>query len=246
MNMVSLCFDVGNTLIKLAVFNNNGIIHFQTVSRDSLSAINQIIEEYAVESSIIASVSEIPQGLESALQQRLGQCLILSHTTRLPIENCYETKETLGKDRLAAVVGANHLHPGSDVLVIDAGTAITYDLITKNNQYLGGNISPGLQMRFKALNHFTNKLPLLEPDKHSVSYGRNTTEAIKAGVQNGMIFEIDGTIDSFNEQYPGLKVLFTGGDAKFFENKLKNTIFVVSNLVMIGLNRILAYNLQNH
>ena len=103
-------------------------------------------------------------------------------------------------------------------------------------------LSPGIQMRFKALNYFTSRLPLLEATSDSFDYGKNTTEAIHAGVQNGMIFEVDGNINHFKEQYPGLKVLFTGGDAKFFDNKLKNTIFVVSNLVMIGLNRILAYN----
>jgi type III pantothenate kinase len=243
--MVSLCFDIGNTLTKLAVFRNNEIIHFCTKNTEDLPTVNQIIEEYRVDAAIVSSVSKVPELLTNMLQNRITKLLMLTDKTRLPIENCYETKETLGKDRLAAVVGANYMFPGNDLLVIDAGTAITYDLINRNSQYLGGNISPGIQMRFKALNHFTSRLPLLEATRESYDYGKNTTEAICAGVQNGIVFEADGTINHFKEQYPGINVLLTGGDAKFFENRLKNVIFVVSNLVMIGLNRILAYNAQN-
>lgn len=242
--MVSLCFDIGNTLTKLAVFKNNETVHFRTVSTSDLSPLTHIIEEYQADAAIISSVSEIPETLMATLRKEVKSLLSLTDQTSIPIENCYETKETLGKDRLAAVIGANYMFPNTDLLVIDAGTAITYDLITHNQKYLGGNISPGLQMRFKALNHFTNKLPLLEPANEIFNFGRNTTEAIRAGVQNGIIFEVDGTINHFREQCPGLKVLFTGGDAKFFDNKLKNVIFVVSNLVMVGLNRILTYNTQ--
>ena len=243
--MVSLCFDIGNTFTKLAVFKNNEIINFRTIDKDNITVVDQIIEENQVETAIVSSVSEIPDLLVTTLENKIGKVIRLTAETKLPIENCYETKESLGKDRLASVVGANYLYPGIDLLIIDAGTAIKYDFINHKSQYLGGDISPGLQMRFKALHQFTNRLPLVETNFESYLYGKNTTDAIRAGVQNGMIFEIDGTIDHFKELYPGLKVLFTGGDAKFFDNKLKNVIFVLSNLVMIGLNRILVYNVQN-
>lgn len=240
--MVSLCFDIGNTLTKLSVFKRNEIVNFRIINTNDLTIINQVIDEFQVEAAIISSVSEVPEGLIAVLQRRMSFFQVLTAQTILPIENCYETRDTLGKDRLAAVVGANFMFPGTDLLVIDAGTAITYDLVTRNGQYIGGNISPGIQMRYKALNHFTSRLPLLEATQESYDFGRNTTDAIRAGVQNGIIFEVDGTINYFKEQYPDLKVLFTGGDAKFFDNKLKNVIFVVSNLVMVGLNRILSFN----
>jgi pantothenate kinase, type III len=241
--MVSVCFDIGNTLTKLAVFKNSEIIAFRVLDSNNLGMVSQIIEEYHVEASIISSVADIPADLIPLLKATIKSLLVLTHETKLPVENCYETKETLGKDRLAAVVGANHLYPDTDLLVIDAGTAITYDFINEKGQYLGGNIAPGIQMRYKALHHFTNKLPLVEIANMDKGFGRNTTEAIRVGVQNGIIFEVDGTIDYFRERYPALKVLFTGGDAKFFDNKLKNVTFVVSNLVMVGLHKILTYNI---
>jgi type III pantothenate kinase len=243
--MVSLCFDIGNTLIKLAVFKGNEMINFRTIDYNGLQGIAQTIDEFKVEAAIISSVSEEPSDLIEEIKSRVDKLIILGTSTKLPIENCYETKETLGKDRLAAVVGANYLYPETDLLIIDAGTAITYDFINQSGQYLGGNISPGIQMRYKALNHFTSRLPLVEMTYQPQNFGKNTIDAIRAGVQNGIVFEVDGTIDYFKQLHPGLRVLFTGGDAKFFDNKLKNVIFVLSNLVMVGLNRILVYNAQN-
>lgn len=243
--MTSLCFDIGNTFIKLAVFKGDEMVNFRSIDLKGLQIVSQIIDEVTINSAIISSVSEVPLQLTEILKSKIDNLILLDSSTKLPIENDYETKETLGKDRLAAVVGANYLYPGTDLLIIDAGTAITYDFINQNGQYLGGNISPGIQMRYKALNHFTNKLPLVEMTHEPQNFGRNTTGAVRAGVQNGIVFEVDGTIDYFKQLYPGIRVLFTGGDAKFFDNKLKNVIFVYSNLVMIGLNRILVYNAQN-
>ncbi|MBT6766833.1 MAG: type III pantothenate kinase, partial [Prolixibacteraceae bacterium] len=154
----------------------------------------------------------------------------------------YDSKETLGKDRIAAAVGAFDLYPDSNVLIIDAGTAITYDIINEKNQYLGGNISPGLEMRFKALHHFTGKLPLVKQNKFDKLYGNTTENAILAGVQNGLVFEVDKAIDTFKEFYNNLKVIITGGNAEFFDKKLKNSFFVHFNLIAMGLNRILEYN----
>jgi type III pantothenate kinase len=242
--MVTLCIDNGNTLTKLAIFKNNELIGFRIIDANNIQIVAQLIKEMSVEAVILSSVSIVPESLKEVIDNEIASVILLDHATLLPIENCYQTKETLGKDRLAAVVGGNYLYPETDLMIIDAGTAITYDILNKQNQYLGGNISPGLQMRFKALNHFTNKLPLLDPVEHIPHFGRNTNEAILVGVQNGLLFEVERSIELYENLFPGLKVILTGGDAKFFENKLKNTIFVVSNLVMIGLNRILIYNME--
>lgn len=243
--MTSICFDIGNTLAKFAIFKNNEIVNFQTLGKDNFSVITNVIDEFAVTQAIVSSVSDLPGALIKTLESKINNVIELTAKTKLPIVNDYETPETLGKDRLAAVVGANYLYPGSNVLVIDAGTAITYDLIDKDAHYLGGNISLGIATRFKALNHFTDRLPLLDVTPKFPMYGRNTADAIRAGVLNGIVFEVDGTIDAFKQLYPDLKVLFTGGDAKFFDNKVKNAIFVHSNLVMTGLYRILTYHAES-
>jgi type III pantothenate kinase len=242
--MVTLCIDNGNTLTKCAVFKNDEMINFRAIDPNNYTVISQVIQNAHIEAAIMSSVSAVPDTLMKSLRKEVKNFILLDHQTPLPIENCYETKETLGKDRLAAVLGAHHLYPADDLLVIDAGTAITYDIINHHGQYLGGNISPGLQMRFKALNYFTTQLPLLNPVDKIPDIGKNTTEAIEIGVQQGILFEVEGTIEHYKQSYPHLKVLMTGGDAKFFDNKLKSMIFVVSNLVMIGLNRILKYNLS--
>jgi type III pantothenate kinase len=130
------------------------------------------------------------------------------------------------------------------VLVIDAGTAITYEMITAENEYLGGNISPGMETRFKALNQFTGKLPLVTPSDDFQLLGTNTESAIRAGVQLGLLFEVEQYITYFNNIYQNLEIIITGGNAKFFDKKLKNSIFVHFNLTLIGLNRILEYNVK--
>ncbi len=139
-------------------------------------------------------------------------------------------------------MGANYLYPGKNVLVVDAGTAITYDFIDENGEYAGGNISPGIEMRFKALNRFTGRLPLVRQKNPDKLVGQTTEEAILAGVMQGVVFEVEGTIRAFKENYKNLIVIITGGDAIFFDNKLKNYFFVHFNLIAIGLNRILEYN----
>lgn len=192
--------------------------------------------------AILSAVKAVDQEIIRFLSGNFEFFLELDDQTSLPIENIYETPETLGKDRLAAAVGANELFPDQNLLIIDAGTAITYDLVSEKNQFVGGNISPGLQMRFKALNQFTGKLPLVKYDDDTELIGRNTMEAIRAGVQNGILFEMNGTIDLFNRNYKNLQIIMTGGDSNFFDRKLNYSIFVHFNITLIGLNRILEYN----
>lgn len=243
--MANFCIDIGNTLTKVAMFQNMQMTDFRVIERNNEVSIPDLLDIQHSDSAIISSVSVLPAELITSLQSKLNKVIVLDHNTPLPIENLYETRETLGKDRLAAVAGAHYLYPHDDLLVIDAGTAITYDLINRQGQYLGGNIAPGITMRYNALHHFTGKLPLLGPVAQAPAFGKNTTDAITAGVQQGILLEVDGTILHFKQYFPDLKVLFTGGDTKYFVNKLKNAIFVVSNLVMIGLNRILINNVKD-
>ena len=170
-------------------------------------------------------------------------CIELDQSTSIPLVNKYRTPETLGYDRIAAAVGAYTICPHTNVLVIDAGTAITYDIVNSEGEFMGGNISPGLEIRFKALNKYTTRLPHLErPEEKPPLVGSSTKEAIEAGVVNGILFEMDGFIGTIGQDHPQLKVVLTGGDAKYFEGKLKSSIFVDLNLNLIGLNRILEHN----
>jgi type III pantothenate kinase len=194
---------------------------------------------------ILSTVKPYSEDLKRVLSEEFEQFIELDHLTKLPIENLYETPETLGKDRLAAAIGANELFPDQNLLVIDAGTAITYDLVSEKNQFIGGNISPGLEMRFKALNHFTGKLPLVSYSDVFQPIGKNTIDAIRAGVQNGILYEVDQNIDAFNRNYQNLRIIMTGGDSNFFDKKLNYSIFVNFNLTLIGLNRILEHNAKN-
>ena len=242
---MNLVIDIGNSFIKLAFFNNSEIVSTKQYSSDKKEFIYSVFKEYAgIKNGIISITGKSDPDLLNFISKQLGFFIILDENTSLPIENLYQTKETLGKDRIAAAVGANHLFPETNLLVIDAGTALTYEFINAKAQYLGGCISPGLTMRFKALNIFTDKLPLLAPSEDFNIPATTTTEAIQCGIQSGIIKEIEGTIIEYKEQYSDLKVVFTGGDILFFEKKLKSSIFVDSNLVLKGLNRILKFNAE--
>jgi type III pantothenate kinase len=166
----------------------------------------------------------------------------LSALTNIPVTNFYKTPDTLGKDRLAGIVAAHSLYVKENVLVIDAGTCITYDLITTKGEYYGGSISPGLNMRFKALHTFTEKLPLVSLLNFEELIGTDTNTSILSGVINGLIAETDAIIERYKELYSALKIIICGGDAQFLVDRLKNSIFAVPELVLIGLNEILDYN----
>ncbi|MDA3952058.1 MAG: type III pantothenate kinase [Bacteroidales bacterium] len=240
---MNLTIDIGNSRNKIAVFNNDEIIDIITKETLSISDISEILSTYPkINYAILSRVKNIDSTIISYLKSNTSYFIDLDENSKIPIENLYQTKNTLGKDRLAAVIGANNIFPNTSVLVIDAGTAITFDFINKNNQYEGGTISPGLEMRFKSLNYYTNKLPLLNKNEDFNLIADNTANAIVSGVQNGIIFEIDSYINTLKNKYNDLKIFLTGGDAIFFDKKLKNTIFVNLNLNNIGLNKILEHN----
>jgi len=239
---VNLIIDAGNTLIKYAVFDNFNIIFYDYNSEFTEAHYLIIKKKFpAINQIIFSNVGHHQLKFLNILPDI--KIIEFSSHTPIPIINLYQSPETLGMDRLAAVIGANQLYPKENIMVIDLGSAITYDFINNNSEYLGGNISPGLEMRFKALNNFTSKLPLLTPNENFNPIGKNTNEAILTGVEQGLVFEISSYIDYFSQYFTDLKVLLTGGNCFFFEKILKNHIFVNPNLLLIGLNKILEYNL---
>jgi type III pantothenate kinase len=237
----NLAIDIGNTLTKLAVFKGDEILHLETHQKLSADEINSIILMHGVSRVIVSCVGELPSSIADFISHKV-EVVYFTSSTRVPIINCYKTPNTLGVDRLAAAVASNGLYPNCNVLAVDCGTAITFDLVTSNSEYLGGAITLGVTTRFKALNSFTAKLPLLSISEDYPLIGGTTNESILSGVLNGVVNEIDGYIDAVKTQYNPLKIVFTGGDSFFFDKKLKNSIFVHPNLVLFGLNRILNYN----
>ena len=240
---MNLIIDIGNTRTKFSVFNRGEVLITVPVNEFLPEHIEVLQNEHPeLKKVILSAVKDYSPELKKALHNKFEFFLELDEKTPLPIENCYQTPETLGKDRIAAAVGGFDLYPDTNLLIIDAGTAITYDLLNEKHQFLGGNISPGIEMRYKALHQFTGKLPLIKHEKFDKLFGTTTHEAMRAGVQHGVVFEVDKAIDTFKEFYKNLKVIITGGDADFFDKKLKNSFFVNFNLTALGLNRILEYN----
>lgn len=241
-NALNLIIDIGNTAAKVALFDGGEMVEVLTESNQSLDCLEALCAKYPVEQGIVATVIDLSERVLAALVALPFPLLWLDSKTPLPVTNLYETPETLGYDRMAAVVGANEQYPRRDILVIDAGTCITYEFIDSKGQYHGGNISPGMQMRFKALNQFTGRLPLIDSNGRKLPMGRDTETAIRAGVLKGMEYEISGYIESMKHKYPELLVFLTGGDDFSFDTKLKSVIFADRFLVLKGLNRILNYN----
>ena len=241
---MNLVLDLGNSYGKIAVCEGVNVLESAVYERITGREISYFHTRYkGMKGVIISSVVNDSREMIDYLGSLFPTCIELDHHTPLPLVNCYRTPETLGYDRIAAAVGAYTIYPGKNVLVIDAGTAITYDIVTSGGEYLGGNISPGLGIRFKSLNKYTNRLPLLEPPEDKPRLiGDSTKEAIEAGIVHGTVFEMDGLIDAISQNHPKLQVVLTGGDAKYFEGKLKSSIFVDLNLNLIGLNRILEHN----
>ncbi len=239
---MNLVIDIGNTAAKIAVFDGEELIDISYEPQHSLDSLKEISQRFPLRQGIIASVISLTDVM---LQQLNGLNIRLIHLTAktpIPINNLYKTPQTLGVDRLAAVVAAHTSSPQLDALVIDAGTCITYDYINKNGDYLGGNISPGVNMRLKALHAFTDKLPLISPEGEILEWGNTTETAIRAGVIHGIQQEMEGYIQLAEKRSTNLSVFLTGGDSVYFDTIKKNTIFADKYLVLKGLNRILSYN----
>ena len=238
---MNLVIDYGNTTAKVGNFDQHVLSEKLTFS--SHHQLQRYLSSVQIENCIISSVN-IETSLISSWVRQTGQKFVLNPKLPLPIHNHYKTPDTLGVDRLAGVCGALELFPGENTLVIDAGTCITYDFIDGQKNYFGGSIAPGLSMRFKAVNTFTKKLPLVESTESPPLIGNSTESSIQSGVVNGLIAEIDGIINQYKQKYTDLRVILCGGDGRFFENKLKASIFAGPDLVLIGLNSILIYNVN--
>ena len=243
---MNLIIDIGNTSTKYHVFEHDREILFDRSDLPDSTKVDGFLKRYpSADKCIVSASGHLNQEFISNLKPLVNKVVVMDNKTPMPFKSHYDTPETIGLDRLAAVAGATVLYPENAVLIIDAGTAITYDVKNVHNEHMGGNISPGLEMRFKALNTFTKNLPLLNASKENTLLGNSTQQAIINGVVNGIIFEIEGIIDAMENIYTNLTVLLTGGDAQFFDNRLKKTIFVLPKLVSTGLNTILNYNVAN-
>ena len=241
---MNLCIDQGNSSTKLGIFDQNDLLECLVIDNLDYRKIANLFLKFPIDACIYSSVILNNSTVLDDLRKRTKILIELSYRTPIPIENKYKTPETLGIDRLAAVVGASFLKPNTDILVIDAGTALTYDFIDSNQVFWGGNIAPGLNLRLRSLYEFTQKLPLVDATIDSPLLGNNTQTAIVSGALHGIVFEIDGYINALKIKYPQLSTFLTGGSTFYFDTKLKNAIFAEKNLVLIGLNRILQYNVQ--
>ncbi len=239
---MKLILDFGNTLKKAAVFDKNEMVELFTFSDFGVNQLESIVKSYPlISSSIISSVVDYSLAIDDFLSERF-HFIKFNSNTPVPIINKYSTPETLGNDRICAVVAVSSKFDNKNILVIDVGSCITYDLITKDKEYLGGSISPGIRLRLKSLNAFTDKLPLLEPEQIEYLIGKTTSQSILSGVINGINFEIDGVISSYKDNYKDLLIIMSGGDHNYFDKSLKNNIFALPNIVILGLNEILKFN----
>ena len=237
-----MIIDIGNTVAKLVAFDGDEPVEEIRTCNDSLSALGAFATKYAFTHGIVGTVKGLTAEAEEQLRSLKIPILRFSHQTPVPITNRYKSPETLGADRLAAAVGASSLKPGKDLLIIDAGTCVTYEVIDAKGNYWGGNIAPGMQMRLRSLNEFTAKLPLVSAEGDVSGMGYDTETAIRSGVLRGMKYEIEGYIRSMRRKYPHLLVFLTGGDKINFDTTIKSIIFADKFIVPRGLNKILDYN----
>ncbi|WP_405291230.1 type III pantothenate kinase [Algibacter sp. Ld11] len=238
-----LIIDVGNSFVKLAIFEDNTLKSKQVVKLENLLKETKTLKNkyLNIKKAIISSVGNLTESDITVLKS-LVDLTILNSETELPFTNLYQTPKTLGVDRIALVCAAAKQFPNQNTLIIDAGTCITYDFVTADNEYLGGAISPGLRMRYASLNNLTANLPLLDTEMPESIIGDSTKSSIHSGVVHGVLNEIDGNIASYKEKYLDLTIILTGGDTNFLSKQLKSSIFANSNFLLEGLYYILKFN----
>jgi len=244
--LLNIVTDIGNTRSKAGLFRSGELVEqwSWTHEKFNFELLKKMATNHRAQNIILSTVRQLPEdgGWESLKHHFF--CLLLSETTPLPFQNLYRTPQTLGKDRLAAVAGAQALFPDQNCLVVDAGTCITYEVLTAAGVYVGGNIAPGLRMRLQAMHTFTAKLPLAEPGETENRIGYDTRSALVNGAQEGILWEVEGYANHCRKQYGAVQILLTGGDADFLSKKMKSEIFVDQNLVLRGLDQILSYNVH--
>ena len=240
---MNLIIDIGNTSTKLAVFQRDKVLIAKTVEGFSLVIeVENLLKQFnEIKRGFVSSVGFLSEDELKTLEKRLPMT-ILNSTLKLPFKVHYKTPNSLGADRLALMAAAATQYSGKNVLVIDAGSCITYDFIDSKKNYLGGAIAPGIQMRYKSLGDFTSSLPTLQKIVPKSSIGNSTQDSIHSGVINGVLYEIEGTVNEYQNKYPDLTVILTGGDADFLCKQLKISIFANSDFLLEGLNFLLEYN----
>ena len=238
---MELILDIGNTRTKYATFSN-GLLESKGYCSDN--ELDAVIDTHIglVKKVLVSSVKPLSNEREISFKKMSSNVLFLNSKLKTPFTNDYETPKTVGSDRLALAAGALLIYPKKAILIIDIGTCMTFDFVSDKGNYIGGAISPGLQMRLKALHQFTGKLPLVAVNEPQDLIGRNTIESILSGVVNGMKAEIDGIIDVYKLRYPQVKIILTGGDIAFFDKKLKNSIFADADILLKGMHFILEHN----
>ncbi|MBQ6192424.1 MAG: type III pantothenate kinase [Bacteroidaceae bacterium] len=239
---MKLIIDIGNSVVKMVAFQGDEPVDEIRAENGDLTGLDAFVSKHNFRSGIVGSVRGLTRNEEEALARLQFPLLRFSHDTPIPISNRYRTPETLGSDRLAAVIGASSLMPGKDLLIIDAGTCITYEVIDARGNYWGGNIAPGMQMRLRALHEYTARLPLVEAEGVVPGMGYDTETAIRSGVLRGMKYEIEGYIKSMRSKFPHLQVFLTGGNRINFDEDIRKLVFTDKYIVPRGLNRILDYN----
>jgi type III pantothenate kinase len=238
---MNLVIDIGNTQIKAGVFKDSTLMtYFSSLASEFISKLKALQKSYPdINSALYSASGKAEPGVLRFLDSNY-KLYQLTHETPVLFKNLYDTPKTLGLDRIALVSAAHNLYPNQNVLIIDAGTCITIDFINQDSEYLGGNISPGIQMRFKALHQQTANLPFVElQEPKSLFLGKSTTDAILNGVINGVVFEIDEYISRYKSEYMDLTVILTGGNQQYLSTKLKSSIFADSTFQLKGLSAIL-------
>ena len=243
--MANLIIDEGNTLCKIAVLDKSEVLYEWSGKEFDIVKATELVEQFSVEKAIVASTRGGAEKICEELRSKVGKVLHFSSQTEVPIEIEYSSRQTLGADRIAVAVGVVREMGIENALIVDMGSAITYDII-ENGVFKGGNISLGVAMRFRALNEFTASLPLCKATEPTEEFGKSTTEAIEQGVMQGVLYEIEGYVERVLTENEKKSIIFCGGDAESFVNRIKSAIFAPRKLMFTGLNRILEYNVSKN
>ncbi|MEN9382126.1 MAG: hypothetical protein RI940_1007 [Bacteroidota bacterium] len=237
----SICFDFGNTRLKAAIFNNHALLEVVVLNDGSLNEIGALLDKFKPQKTILSSVIHHDKNIETLLAQK-SKFHLLGPSTTINFTTPVGKPETIGADRLALVAAAVDLYPNQHNLIISLGTCITYNFVSNEHAFLGGSISPGTQMRFRAMHEQTALLPLIQPSSEFTLVGYDTKTNLLSGVILGIAAEIDGIIAAYEEKYANFNVLLTGGDICYFVPHLKKRIFADPNLIFKGLYAICEKN----
>ncbi len=243
--MANLIVDEGNTLCKIAVLDKSEVLCEWSDKEFDMAKATECVEQFSIDKAIVVSTRGGAERICNALRSKIDRVLHFSSQTEVPIEIAYSSRQTLGADRIAVAVGVVCEMGVKDALVVDMGSAITYDVI-ENGVFKGGNISLGVAMRFKALHDYTAALPLCEATEPNGEFGKSTQEAIEQGVMQGVLYEIEGYVERVSAENDKKSIIFCGGDAESFVNRIKSAIFAPRKLMFTGLNRILEYNVSKN